>query len=545
MIAGGMIAPAAGSVPAERFLLAWVAASPVRCLFGTLMRTLLPVLTLALLLPLAGCPPTTDPDAPVDADQDGWFEDADCDDFNNTIHPEAEEVCDGEDNDCDGEIDEDGGGGVLTWYADADNDGWGDEGSPIPSCVEPPGSAEVAGDCDDTDGDVNPDADEVCDGADNDCDGEIPEDEADGDGDGVVGCEGDCDDAEPAVYPGAEEICDGLDSDCDGALGERELDGDADGRTPCTGDCDDSDRTVRVGLDERCNGVDDDCDGLVDEEATDADTWFEDGDLDGYGNPGRQRRGCDAPAGHVADSTDCDDTSAFIRPGGTEQCDGADNDCDGVVDEDAADAATWYRDADRDGAGDDSATVEACEAPTGYVSTGTDCDDRSPLSVPGGTEVCDGRDNDCDGETDGPESADARTWYRDADMDRYGLDDAAATDCQPPRGFGPYGGDCDDTDPDVNPAAEESCDDATDRNCDGSVSYEDADGDGYAACEDCDDSDAAANAAGTEVCDGSDNDCDGLIDDEDDSLDASTASTWYLGRRRRWLRRRGQRHHRL
>ena len=72
--------------------------------------------------------------------------------------------------------------------------------------------------------------------------------------------------------------------------------------------------------------------------------------------------------GYTAD-VDRDDTDATVHPGGIEVCDGIDNDCDGGTDEsDAADAPTWYRDADADGFGDAGASLSACAAPSGYVA---------------------------------------------------------------------------------------------------------------------------------------------------------------------------------
>ncbi len=123
-------------------------------------------------------------------------------------------------------------------------------------------------DCDDWDSLVYPDAEEVCDGKDSDCDGILPADEVDGDGDGSPLC-ADCDDADPVAYPGAPEICDGKDNDCDGIM-EMEADADVDGWRECEGDCDDTDPEINPGAVEICDdGVDNDCDGLVDDDDMD------------------------------------------------------------------------------------------------------------------------------------------------------------------------------------------------------------------------------------------------------------------------------------
>ena len=97
---------------------------------------------------------------------------------------------------------------------------------------------------------------------------------------------------------------------------------------------------------------------------------------------------------------DCDDTNAAINPDATEVCDGVDNDCDDTVDQDASDESVWYGDADGDSFGNAEDSKSACDAPSGYVSDNTDCDDDEVLVFPGGEEVCDGLDNDCSGETD-------------------------------------------------------------------------------------------------------------------------------------------------
>jgi len=116
-------------------------------------------------------------------------------------------------------------GELPVWYADNDGDGFGDAGDAVQECEAPGGYVAVAGDCDDTNAAINPAATEVCDGVDNDCDGQVDEGlnaDADGDGFTAIGsCTGsadDCDDTNAAINPAATEVCDGVDNDCDGLV---------------------------------------------------------------------------------------------------------------------------------------------------------------------------------------------------------------------------------------------------------------------------------------------------------------------------------------
>ncbi len=162
-------------------------------------------------------------------------------------------------------------------------------------------------------------------------------------------------------------------------------------------DCDDADPAIFPTADEVCDGVDNNCDGQTDESAAlDAVTVYADGDFDGYGNAASSSTACEPPPGFIDVAGDCDDADASSYPGGTEVCDGADNDCDGDTDEEAADAADWLLDADGDGYGAGEA-LHGCSPGSGYVATAeTDCDDTDADVRPAGSESCrDGKINVC------------------------------------------------------------------------------------------------------------------------------------------------------
>ena len=499
-------------------------------------------------LPYDGIDQDCDGDDLTDVDGDGYAAAAvggsDCDDGDAAVHPGADELCNGVDDDCDGTVDEDDAIDAETWFADADQDGFGDPATTMPACAEPPGYVITPGDCDDTDALVNPGAPEWCDGLDNDCDGTVDEDDAidappwyaDADGDGY----GDPGDAATAC----EEIL---------------------GRVANADDCDDNDAAVNPAAAELCDGVDNDCDGVTDEDdAIDAPTWYADTDGDGHGDAAVTVAACLAPPGFVASADDCDDGDADVHPGATEaECNGVDDNCDGSLHaaEADADGDGWSLcDGDCDDA-DPAVSPDAVEAPCDGVDNdcdgvlhdeevdddldgsdecGGDCDDSDPAVYPGADEICNGVDDDCDPATDETLDGDGDGFavcdgdcddaddavHPDVDEVCNGLDD----DCNPLTdegvdfdgdGLSLCDGDCDDTDPAAFPGATEICD-GTDNDCDGvTVDEEDADGDGQMVCEgDCDDTDPVTYDGAPEQCDQLDNDCDGTVDEDvDEDLD--------------------------
>ncbi len=593
----------------------------------------------------------------VDADGDGFGDpttmdwgcdigpgrvedDSDCDDDAPAIHPAASEVCDGLDNDCDALVDtEDDSLDETTlgqYYGDDDSDGFGDENSPLIACELPAGYVDNDFDCDDLEIFINPFADEVCDSQDNDCDGLIDDEDdnvdlstggafyVDSDGDGygnsnysVMACElteylsangDDCDDNESTTFPGAAEhedfgtachtdadgdgyaplvegggdcddtrvyynpdmtdiVGDGRDQNCDGVDGtdgdgdgdpsqasggedcddtdasRSSVDGDGDGESVCGGDCDDTDGQVSTISDEYCDELDNNCNGVVDEEPVDGTPWYSDVDGDGYGGATFFELLCEMPEGSTAEALDCNDFDVDISPDSVEVCDFRDNNCDGVVDEaGAVGAVAYYADVDEDGFGDPDSAQFLCSQPDGTVDNGDDCTDTDSAFSPIADELCDGVDNNCDGVIDESTAVDAYVYYADADGDGYGDTTGPMPGCTQPLGTVTNADDCEDGDPFVSPDSIEVCD-GIDNDCDGTsdnsealdaeVFFVDADGDGLGdpsiyttACsppsgyvfnsDDCDDSDASdTDNDGLQDCEDDDKDGDGLRNDWD------------------------------
>jgi hypothetical protein len=496
---------------------------------------------------------------------------SDCNDGNPNIKPGATEIVNGVDDNCNGQIDE---GTQTNFFRDQDGDGYGNLGVSIFATTAPPGYVANFSDCNDNNANINPGATEVCNGLDDDCDGQFDEgvkttfyNDFDGDGfgnsaattqqcsapAGWVSNSSDCDDFNFNIKPGGIEVCNGLDDNCNGTIDEgfavltfyRDFDGDGFGQiitiTACVAppgyvsnnsDCNDFNSYIKPGAIEICNGVDDNCNGLIDEGVKS--TFYRDQDGDGFGNLGNTTLACTAPTGYVSNSTDCNDNNPNIKPSALEICNGIDDNCNGAIDE-GLPTSTFYRDADNDGFGNSAITTQGCSAPVGYVNNSSDCNDNNPNIKPSALEMCNGLDDNCNGSID--EGFSPSTFYRDADNDGFGNSALTTQGCSAPFGYVSNSSDCNDNNFNIKPGALEICN-GLDDNCNGSIDeglptstfYRDADNDGFGnsaitmqSCSvpvgyvsnssDCNDSNFNIKPGATEFCNGVDDDCDGLIDE--------------------------------
>ena len=455
----------------------------------------------------------------------------DCNDENPSINPGATEVCNGIDDNCSGEIDDEVE--LITYYADVDGDGFGNPEVFTTTCEEAPiGFVTNSDDCDDTNPDIN-----------------IPftwYQDNDGDGwgnplvsidsceqpDGYVLQSRDCDDEDPTVFFGqgcnfcsTQEVewidqhqyqylasfltlyIQSLSSGGEPSLISLLIEAFQSEILPISTDCHSCafEWLDCLGIDPTvcltsCLNVTDPtdcilcnlqktaclqgfvtCVGLTDE------------DNDGW-----------------ALGSDCDDEEPLLNP-----------------------FTVWYLDADADGYYVGEGIVQ-CESPgEGYAFIGLigggDCNDENPSINPGAAEICNGIDDNCSGEID--DEVEFITYYRDADGDGFGNPEVSITTCEgTPDGYVANWDDCDDSDSSLNP---------------NTFWYLDGDDDGYYSgvgiqqCEspgpgyklsgliggnDCDDQNAAINPGAIEICNGIDDNCNGLIDGDDPDLVATPLS---------------------
>lgn len=459
----------------------------------------------------------------------------DCNDTKSAVNPGGLEVCDTFDNDCDGTVDE-GCDDDKDLYCDSGMKLYG--GNTMCTLTAFKGEGTSGSDCDDTNSSVNPGKTEVCDGVDNDCDKNTDEgcvcvdndkDGYDTCGVGELGDDGkaeDCNDKAWERSPGAVEICDGVDNDCDDITDEggvccTDNDGDtydtcsigADGDDGKIKDCDDASWFMNPGAPETCDNYDNNCNGEKDENC--------DADGDGYCSSTIRFYNYPVsvcPKTNLANDSfgnDCSATDYNVNPGVVEKCNGIDDDCDTIVDENCSCTngqtqacgidtgacrvgsqtcanGTWGTcvgeivavtevcsdsiDNDCDGQTDEGCSTCADNDKDGFdnCAIGTsgddgkviDCNDNEAWSNPGGVETCDSVDNNCSGVAD-EGCDDDRDRYCDSNMKLYGSNLMCPLTAFTVNGMN--GNDCNDTNLNVYPGKTEVCGNSLDDNCSGEV----------------------------------------------------------------------------
>ncbi len=407
----------------------------------------------------------------------------DCDDNDFHINPNALEDCDGLDNNCNDLTDENLL--VPTQVCTAGEGQCQQYGSEYKTCLGAAGWSAGYSGCDAVALDPLP---EECDSLDNDCDGfsdnnlNYPSQPCSA---GVGACQAsgleyktclgelgwstdysDCDAVEGT--PSAE-ICDGFDNDCndivdDGVLSLYFLDNDNDGFgyvnewvQACSAlpgyvanffDCNDNDSAINPFAGEICDGIDNNCANGIDEGLTPPSQPCSVG-MGACKGLGLEYKICLGGAGWSAGYSGCDAIEGQSAP---EICDGLDNDCNEVIDDNLTPSSQPCS----LGEGECQAfglEYKICQGAAGWSQTYTNCD-----AVPGQPtdEICDGLDNNCNGQTD---EGLIQPFYRDQDGDGLGNPNDSVQGCLPPDGYVVDNTDCDDTDPDNGPGLSQLLDD--------------------------------------------------------------------------------------
>jgi hypothetical protein len=330
----------------------------------------------------------------------------------------------------------------ITYYADSDSDNFGNLNAPLASCSAPAGYVLNSNDCDDTNANINPNATEICNTSDDDCDGLVNEGisfityYADNDADGFGNPNASLSACSPPV-----------------------------GYVTNNSDCNDANAIIKPGAVELCNLVDDNCNGQVNEGLVFA-NYYIDTDLDGYG-AGAAINSCTPVFGnYVTNNSDCNNNNANIRPNAVEICNSIDDNCNTFID-DGLTFVNYYIDTDGDGFGAGIATNSCINLGAGYATNNTDCNNTNSAISPDASELCNSIDDNCNNSID--EGLTFSNYYLDVDQDGYYLSIVNACVSPGPNytAGGIVLGDCNDNNFNINSGAIDICGNGIDENCNG------------------------------------------------------------------------------